>query len=134
LHDARTDEVHGSLLLLRGASSERLRAGIDELFAAARLAALPGSLVGSVGGGASAALPGNLRLGYEGSKFISASNTIPQGQADMVHGVTLAYDTPCHCAAVSLGVAQPFHGSARIGPPSVRFVLDLKSLGSFATF
>jgi LPS-assembly protein len=133
-HDARSDEVHGSLLLLRGASSERLRAGIDELFAAARLAALPGSLVGSVGGGASAALPGNLRLAYEGSKFISPSNTIAQGQADMVHGVSLAYDTPCHCATVALGVAQPFHGGTRIGPPSVHFVLDLKSLGSFATF
>lgn len=134
LHDARGDEIHGSLLLLRGASSERLRAGIDELFAAAQLAALPGSLVGSVGGGASAALPGNLRLGYDGSKFISTSNTIAPGQADMVHALSLAYDTPCHCATVALGVAQPFHGGTRIGPPSVHFVLDLKSLGSFATF
>jgi hypothetical protein len=133
-HDARSDEIHGSLLLLRGASSERLRAGIDELFSAARLAALAGSLVGSVGGGASAALPGNLRLGYDGSKFISSGATIPQGQADMTHSVSLAYDTPCHCATVALGVAQPFHGGKRIGPPSVHFVLDLKSLGSFATF
>ncbi|HEY2031167.1 MAG TPA: hypothetical protein VGH20_18375 [Myxococcales bacterium] len=134
VHDARTDEIHGSLLLLRGASSERLRAGVDELFAAARLAALPGSLAGSVGGGASAALPANLRLGYEGSKFISPDNTIPQGQPDMGHALNLLYDTPCHCAAVALGVTQPFHGGTRIGPPSVHFVLDLKSLGSFSTF
>ena len=87
-----------------------------------------------MGGGASAALPGNLRLGYDGNKFISPDNVIPPGQPDMGHGVSLAYDTPCHCAAITLGVTQSFHGGTRIGPPSVHFVLDLKSLGAFATF
>jgi LPS-assembly protein len=133
-HDARYDEVHGGLTFLRGSSSERLRAGIDELFAAAKLNALAGSLTGSLGGGASAPLPANLRLGYEVSRYLSPDQPVPAGQANFTHTFNLTYDTPCHCATIGLGVAFLFHDTTRIGAPNVRFVLDLKSLGSFATF
>src|SRR5262249_36202154 len=44
LRDARGDEAHGGLSLQRGAASERIRGGIDELFAAARGASGPGEL------------------------------------------------------------------------------------------
>jgi LPS-assembly protein len=133
-HDKRNDEVHGGLTLLRGSSSERLRAGIDELFSAAKLNALPGSLSGSIGGGASAPLPANLRLGYDVSRFLSPDQEIPAGQPNFTHSFNLTYDTPCHCATIGLGVAFLLHDTKLIGAPNIRFVLDLKSLGSFATF
>jgi LPS-assembly protein len=135
LRDARTDEVHAGTTLLRGATSERLRAGIDELFSAEAPDALAGALTGSWGAGGSAPLLWNLRLAYDFSKNIdSEQNPIPPNVANLAHLATISYDTPCHCAAVSLAVALPFHDSKLIGGPSIRFLLDLKSLGSFATF
>jgi LPS-assembly protein len=140
IHDSRTDELHASTLLLRGASSERLRAGIDELFSAARLDAPPGSaeatamLTGSLGVGGSAPLFWNFRLAYDLSRFLSPDGGLPPGFADYTHAASLAYETPCHCAALSLGVALPFRNGALLSGPVIHFVLDLKSLGSFATF
>ena len=135
IHDSRLDELHASTLRLRGSSSERLRAGIDELFSAANLDAVQGSLTGSVGAGGSAPLFANLRFGYDFSQFIdSAQAQIPAGVPNRTHAAALSYETSCHCAAASLGVALQYHDSKRIGPPSVRFLLDLKSLGSFAAF
>jgi LPS-assembly protein len=135
LHDARTDEVHAGTTLLRGASSERLRAGIDELFSAATLNAVAGPLSGSWNAGGSAPLLWNLRLAYEYSKLIdTAENRIQANVPNLFHTATISYDTPCHCAAMSLAVALPFHDTKLIGGPSIRFLLDLKSLGSFATF
>ena len=135
LHDARTDELHAGTTLLRGASSERLRAGIDELFSAASLNAVATSLSGSWGAGASAPLLWNLRLAYDFSSLISAQESpIPPNVANRAHSATLSYDTPCHCATASLGVSLGFHNREEIGGPTIRFLLDLKSLGSFATF
>jgi hypothetical protein len=135
LRDARTDELHVSLLLLRGASSERLRAGIDELFSAAQLDALAGQLSGSAGIGASAPLIWNFRLAYDFARYLAPGGTLPAGFPDFVHAASLTYDTPCHCAAIGVTASFPLRDGALLpGNPTYHVVLDLKSLGSFATF
>jgi LPS-assembly protein len=131
VHDDRGDEVHASTLLLRGSSSERIRAGIDELFSVARFSGPPGDLSGSANAGASAPLPFGLRLKYDA---IRALGPLPPGAWDWVHTTTLAYETPCRCAALSVRADLEFREGKRLpGYPRFFFVLDLKSLGSFAT-
>jgi LPS-assembly protein len=131
VHDDRGDEVHASTLLLRGSSSERIRAGIDELFSVARFSGPPGDLSGSANAGASAPLPFGLRLRYDA---IRSLGPLPPGAPDWVHTTTLAYETPCHCAALSVRADMGFRDAKRLhGYPRFFFVLDLKSLGSFAT-
>lgn len=135
-HDARLDEVHAALSLLRGSSSERLRAGIDELFSAARFDVPPGGLTGNARIGASAALPKpGVRLGYEVVYYPG----MPQTLANHVHTATLTYETPCRCGALLLAISYPFHDVSLVPDtrkwwsPDLVFKLDLKSLGSFAT-
>jgi hypothetical protein len=134
--DARDDEVHAGGSVLRVASSERLRSGIDELFSAVRLANTSGELSGSAGAGASAPLPVGreaLRLGYDVSHLL-APGVLPADTPDWTHSVRVLYETPCRCAGVQLSADFPLRDGKVLRAPTIRFVLDLKSLGSFATF
>jgi len=133
LRDARGDELHAGYSLQRGAASERIRAGIDELFAAARIASDPGSLFGSAGFGGSAALPLQrqpLRVSYDASHLLSAG-PLPQDTADWSHRLALTYETPCRCAGIQLYATFPFRAGKLLKGPSIGILLDLKSLGSF---
>src|SRR5882672_592833 len=129
--DSRGDEIHASLGFLRGSSSERLRAGIDEIFSTARFAVAPTALTGSARAGASGPLPLNLKLGYDVSY---TPGETPADFANWAHTVLLTYDTPCHCAGLQLVVGFPFHDARLLRSPDFAFRIDLKSLGSFATF
>ena len=133
VHDSRGDEVHGSLSLQRGAASERIRAGIDELFAAAQVASDPGALFGSAGFGGSATLPlrrQGLRVSYDASHLLAAGG-LPPDTADWAHRLALTYETPCRCAGIQLYASFPFIGGKLLKAPSIGVLLDLKSLGSF---
>jgi hypothetical protein len=134
LRDARGDELHGGLNMLRGIAAERLRAGIDELFGVARLAALPGELLGGPSFGGSAGVPvagQSLRASYDASHYLGQ---LPPEAADWTHSIGVTYDTPCRCAALQLSAAFFFRGTALQRSPVIHLLLDLKSLGSFATF
>ena len=132
--DGRGDEVHASLALLRGSSSERLRAGIDELFSAARYDVPPGDLTGNITAGLSAPLPkAGLRAGYD-LLYTPTSGVTPSDFVNRLHSATLTYETPCRCAGLLVVLAFPFHDGHLIRGPTFSFRLDLKSLGSFATF
>ncbi|MCA1828366.1 MAG: hypothetical protein LC689_15695 [Myxococcales bacterium] len=130
-HDARSDEIHAALSLLRGSSSERLRAGIDELFSAARLAAAAGDLAGGVSAGISAPLIFGLKGGYDFGRYIGP---LRQDIPDWSHSFGVLYETSCHCAGLRLTVALPYKDGHLLGGPSIHLFIDLKSLGSFATF
>jgi lipopolysaccharide export system protein LptA len=130
---ARGDEVHASTLLLRGIASERLRAGIDELFAGARIAADAGDLIGDAGFGGSVGVPAGrqgLRLAYDASYHLGA---LPPDFPDWAHRFAFTYDTPCRCAALQVAAVLPFRGGKLLRGPSLSVVFDLKSLGSFGT-
>src|SRR5207237_657832 len=102
LRDARGDELHGGFSLQRGAASERIRGGIDELFAAARVASDAGDLFGSAGFGGSAGLPlrrQGVRVSYEVSHLLAAG-ALPADTADWSHRLALVYETPCRCAGI----------------------------------
>jgi hypothetical protein len=129
--DSRSDEAHASLLFLRASSSEQIRAGIDELFSAVRLATPQGDLSGSLGAGFTAILPFDFRLAYDYSKLISATPLLA-GLPDQRHSALLTYETSCHCAGLSLGVIVPMRDGSIINGPIIHFVIDLKQLGSFA--
>lgn len=134
LRSDRGDEVHGGLQMLRGIAAERLRAGIDELFGAARLAASPGSLLGGPSFGGSVGIPlarQGLRAAYDASHYLGQ---LPPDAADWTHLLGLAYDTPCRCAGLQVSAAFFFRGSSLQRSPVIHFTLDLKSLGSFASF
>jgi LPS-assembly protein len=133
VRDARGDEAHGGLSLQRGAASERIRGGIDELFAAARVASDPGDLFGSAGFGGSTALPlrrQGLRVSYDASHLLAAGG-LPPGTADWTHRLAVLYEPPCRCAAIQFYASFPFSGGKLLKGPSIGFLLDLKSLGSF---
>jgi hypothetical protein len=133
LRDARGDEAHGGLSLWRGAAAERVRSGVDELFAAARVASDPGNLFGSAGVGGSATLPlrrQGVRVAYDASHLLSAVR-LPPDTADWSHRFAVAYDTPCRCAGLQLYAIFPFSGGKLLKSPYIGFLLDLKSLGSF---
>ena len=131
VRDGRGDEVHASIGMLRGSSSERLRAGIDELFSASRLAAVSTPLTGSAGAGASGPLPRGLRLSYE---LTYTPGDIPATLANWVHATALTLETTCRCAGLQILARAPFHGAHLLRSPEVSVLIDLKSLGSFATF
>lgn len=139
LRDARTDDVHASLLLLNGTQSARLRGGIDELFAAVRLAALDPQVASSVGQfavGFAWAVPAganSLRASADAFRHIGPMSP-GDGQADWTGRTQLAYETPCHCAGFALGADLPFRDGKLLHSPTVRVVIDLKSLGSISTF
>ncbi len=141
LRDWRGDEIHGGLSLLRGSTSERLRTGVDELFSAARLAvASPDGLSGSASIGASGVLPvmrNGLHLSYDLIRYLFVGlNGAPSPAylEDWDHRVGLAFEPPCHCATVGLTVTARVKDGKLFGAPTYSFVLDLKSLGSFASF
>lgn len=132
VRDARGDELHASTGLLAGSSSERLRGGIDELFSAARLATAPGALQGGAGAGGSAPLPLNLRLAYDAARYLGPD--LRQDLPNWTHSGSLVYETACHCAGLRLTVAVPFRDTHLLKGPTIHLTIDLKSLGSFATF
>jgi LPS-assembly protein len=135
-HDGRSDEVHGTLLMLRGNSSERLRGGIDELFSAARFAVTPTTLGGNAVIGASAPLPrSGLRAGYN---LLWTLGDTPPNQANLTHQGTLTFESACKCAGLVVLVSYPFHDTTYLHEhwylPDFSVRIDLKSLGSFGTF
>ena len=126
-------ELHGGLSLQRGAASERIRAGADELFSAARIATDPGLLFGSASIGGSSALPWGrqgLRISYDASHLLAAG-ALPPNTADWTHRLAFIYETPCRCAGFQLYAAFPFIGGRLLKGPSIGVLLDLKSLGAF---
>jgi LPS-assembly protein len=129
LRDGRGDELHGGVSFLRGASSERLRAGIDELFSAARFSLPPTPLAGTAGAGASGPLFLGLRLAYNLGYTFSA----PESFVNWAHSAALSYETPCRCATFQVALAYNFHDAHLIGS-TFSFRFDLKSIGSFSTF
>jgi LPS-assembly protein len=131
MRDARGDEIHASLSVLRGSSSERLRAGIDELFSAARFAAAPTTITGDARAGFSGPLPLGLRLAYEVSY---TPGDIPANFANWWHTSSLTLETPCRCAGLQFLARLPFRDGHLLGAPEFHLVINLKSLGSFATF
>ncbi len=137
VHDPRGDELHGGVSLLRGSTSEHLRGGIDELFSAARLAvASPTGLSGSAVIGASGVLPvmrNGLRVSYDLTRYLIVGAP-PSYIEDWDHRIGLAYEPPCHCATVGLTTTLRVKDGHLLGSPTYSFVLDLKSLGSFASF
>jgi len=131
LRDRRGDEVHASVGMLRGASSERLRGGIDELFSAARFAVTPTALTGGARAGASGPLPLGLRLAYDANY---TPGDTPSNFANLVHVAVLSLETACHCAGLRLAASLPTHDTRVLGGPQFSLVIDLKSLGSMAAF
>jgi len=131
VRDARTDEAHASFGFLRGSSSARLRAGIDELFSAARYDVQPSDLTGGAAAGASMPL-GNFRLA-EQSTWIPGRT--PDTFANFTHSLTLTYETACHCAGFLVALGFPFHDVHLLkSMPDFVIRIDLKYLGSFGTF
>jgi LPS-assembly protein len=133
LRSARGDELHGSFSFYRAAASERIRAATDELFAAARVAADPGSLFGRADFGGSAALPlrrQGLRLSYNATRLLGP---LPPAAAEWEHLLALTYETPCRCAGIQLSADLFFH-AGKLQRSAFGVMVDLKSLGSFATF
>ncbi len=145
MRDSRGDEAHGSISFLRGSSSERLRAGIDELFSAARFDVPAGDLTGNLRAGGSSALPkSNVRLAYE---LAWTPGVTPSNFANVYHALSVSWETPCKCAGLVLLLGYPFHdgtllhdpsrtalGTVRRYLPDFSFRLDLKALGSIGTF
>jgi len=131
IRDARGDEAHTSVDMLRGSSSERLRAGIDELFSAARYANASSALTGSARIGASGALPLNFRLAYD---LAYTPGELPADFANWLHTAVLSLETTCHCAGLQLSATVPFHDARLLRSPTFSLRIDLKSLGSFTTF
>lgn len=133
VHDSRADELHFTTTLLRASSSERTRAGIDELFSAVRLAAVAVSdqYSGSIGLGGSAPLIWNFKLTYDLTRTVS-SVPLLAGLPDLMHLATLSYETACHCAGLLLRVGLPMRGGSVLGGPQIGFLIDLKQLGSIS--
>ena len=131
LRDGRGDELHTSIGMLRGSSSERLRGGIDELFSAARFAVAPTALSGGARAGASSPLPLGLRLAYDA--YYTPGDT-PSTFANLLHVGVLTLDTPCRCAGLRLTATLPTHDLRALGGLQFSLLIDLKSLGSVAAF
>lgn len=139
LHDARSDDIHSSVLVLNGTQSARLRAGIDELFAAVRLAPLNPQVSSSVGLwvlGGTWMIPwtqNSLRASTDAIRHIGP--LVPNdGQADWTVRAQLSYETPCHCAGFVVAAEQPFRNGRTLRSPTIRVLIDLKSLGSISSF
>ena len=129
VHDARGDEIHTTETVLRGAAGDRIRAGIDEIFAATLLAAEPGDANGTVSGGVAWALPiavKGARVGYDLSWH---PGTLVAGTPDTVHTFSFTWTPPCGCAGLMLGVDLPFRDGSLLNQPSVRFSFQLQQFG-----
>ena len=133
--DARGDEAHLSASLLRASTaSEQVRAGADELFATTVLAVAPGELSGAAWTGFSGPIPlgrAGMRVAYDLGHNLGF---VRQDAPTWTHRLSASIETPCRCAAVGLSIEAPIRDGKLLNGPVVHFVLDLKSLGSFATF
>jgi LPS-assembly protein len=140
LRDARGDDVHTSLLVLNGTPGARARAGIDELFAAAKVAPLNPVLTYAVGGltmGGNWVLPvahDTMRLSADAVRHLGQFQPGDNYTADWTFRALLGYETPCHCAGFLLGTDVPLRNGKLLRPPTIRILIDLKSLGSVSAF
>jgi hypothetical protein len=75
-----------------------------------------------------------LHLSYDLVRYLLVGANIPQYFEDYDHRVGLAYEPPCHCATVGVSSIFKVKEGKLLGRPDFSLVLDLKSLGSFATF
>ena len=103
----------------------------DELFSAARFASASSALTGSANAGVSGPLPLGLRLAYD---VTHTPGDTPADFANWTHAVSVTLETPCRCAGLQLSASVPFHDLRLLRAPGFAFRIDLKSLGSFATF
>ena len=92
---------------------------------------MPGDLAGGVSAGFTGPLPLGLKAGYELGRYIGP---LRQDIPDWSHSAGLIYETSCHCAGLRLTVALPYKNGHLLGGPTIHLFIDLKSLGSFATF
>jgi hypothetical protein len=140
LRDARGDDVHSSVLVLNGTPGARARAGIDELFAAVKVAPLNPALTYAVGGltmGVNWVLPvahDSMRLSADAVRHLGEFQPGDIYTADWTFRAVLGYETPCHCAGFVLGTDVPLRGGKLLRPPTIRILIDLKSLGSVSAF
>ncbi|MBS2023268.1 MAG: LPS-assembly protein LptD [Deltaproteobacteria bacterium] len=133
LRDARGDELHANLTALRGPAGPRMLAGLDELFSSVRLAAADGDLAGTANAGLVWVIPALHDLLHLGIDSTSYLGPLPADAANWTHRFGLTADTPCHCAGVQLSAEFPFRDLSLLHGPSIRFVLDLKTLGSISS-
>jgi hypothetical protein len=133
VRDNRGDTVRIQASLLRPSSSERVRAGIDELFSAVRLATGAGDLTGSGDLIVTAVLPLQLKLSYDLNRVLSIE-PLRADIPDTSHTASLILETQCHCAGLRFNASAPMRGGKLMGAVQFSFAIDLKSLGSFATF
>ena len=102
------------------------------MFSAARFASAPTALTGSLGAGASAPLPLNLKAAYD--LLYTPGQEDNAAFANWVHTAVLTLDTACRCAGLRLTTVFNFHDGHLLRTPDFSLVIDLKSLGSFSTF
>jgi hypothetical protein len=133
LRDSRNDELHFSTVLLRSSSSERSRAGIDELFSAVRLVPTAGAnqISGGMGLGGSAPLMWNFKLTYDLQRTLS-NQPLRADLPNLMHLATLSYETACHCAGLLVRVGLPMRDGHVLGGPQFGLLIDLKQLGSIS--
>ena len=131
--DARGDEVHAAGTFLAAGAGDTLRAGIDELFAAAPVpqAFSSGAPLKTVGIGGRVTVPAWMREGwslrYQGTFFFSADRASDVAQ----HDAGLSYDSPCHCVTIGVGLTLLSQASG-LSVAGGSLVLDLKQLGSLS--
>jgi LPS-assembly protein len=136
LRDARGDDLHVGSLVLNGTPGSHLRTGIDELFAAVQVAPQTAPAVGSLVMGGNWVLPvahDSFRLSVDAVHNL-ANLTEGDGQADWTFRGLLGYETPCHCAGLLVGTDVPLRHWKVLYAPTIRVLIDLKSLGSLSTF
>jgi LPS-assembly protein len=130
LRDSRGDSLSLGGRALRSGAADRIHAGIDELFAATRFAALAGDLAGTLSAGLVWALPTQAR-GLQLSADLSWTlSEVPVGVPNRNASLTFAWKPPCGCAMIALGVVFNFIGSQlQSDIPDISFSFALKSLG-----
>ena len=130
--DTRGDDLHFFPSVLNGSQNSRLRAGIDELFAAVRQAPVLAPSYGNLAVGAGWVIPatnGSLRFSADENYLIAAGLPF-----DSILRTQLAWETPCHCAGFVFGADSQLNGFRPVGAPTIRVLIDLKALGSLSTF
>ena len=94
--------------------------------------AAAGALIGSAGAGLTVRLPFErppLSVGYAVDQHLGE---LYPGTPDLIHHFTASIETSCRCAGVQVALDLPSVAGA-LRAPSLRFVLDLKQLGSFGS-
>jgi LPS-assembly protein len=136
LRDARGDDLHVSTLVLNGLPGSHLRTGIDELFAAVQVAPQTAPAAGSFVAGGNWVLPvahDSFRLTADAINNL-AHLQAGDGQADWTFRGLLGYETRCRCAGLLVGTEVPLREGRILHAPTIRILIDLKSLGSVGTF